>query len=93
MKRFRLSLGIIATTIIGSLALITGPAYAATYWAPGSSPLHVNENGVLHGRAIRIHAEMSTIGRTTVQRIAEGLAQRGLAMTCQVMAALQPTAA
>ena len=35
--------------------------------------------GVIHGSAIRIHAEMSTIGRTTVQRIAEGLAQRGLA--------------
>jgi 3-hydroxyisobutyrate dehydrogenase len=36
--------------------------------------------GVIHGRAIRIHAEMSTIGRPTVQRIAEGLAQRGVAM-------------
>ncbi|MFC7474576.1 NAD(P)-dependent oxidoreductase [Dankookia sp. GCM10030260] len=36
--------------------------------------------GVVHGRAIRVHAEMSTIGRTTVQRIADGLAQRGLAM-------------
>jgi 3-hydroxyisobutyrate dehydrogenase len=36
--------------------------------------------GVIHGSAIRIHAEMSTIGRTTVQRIAEGLAQRGLTM-------------
>lgn len=51
MKRFRLSLGIIAATIIGSLALITGPAYAAKYWAPGSSPLHVNQGGDLQGRA------------------------------------------
>jgi len=36
--------------------------------------------GVVHGSAIRIHAEMSTIGRATVQRIAEGLARHGLAM-------------
>lgn len=36
--------------------------------------------GVVHGRAIRIHAEMSTIGRPTVQRIAEGLAAQGIAL-------------
>jgi len=36
--------------------------------------------GVIHGSAIRIHAEMSTIGRPTVERIAEGLAARGIAM-------------
>lgn len=36
--------------------------------------------GVIHGRAIRIHAEMSTIGRPTVQRIAEGLAPRGITL-------------
>jgi 3-hydroxyisobutyrate dehydrogenase-like beta-hydroxyacid dehydrogenase len=36
--------------------------------------------GVIHGSAIRIHAEMSTIGRAIVQRIAEGLAERGLEM-------------
>ncbi len=36
--------------------------------------------GVVHGSAIRIHAEMSTIGRPTVRRIAEGLGARGIAM-------------
>lgn len=36
--------------------------------------------GVVHGRAIRIYAEMSTIGRPTVLRIAEALAPRGIAM-------------
>lgn len=36
--------------------------------------------GVIHGGAIRIHAEMSTIGRPTAQRIAEGLAQRNIAL-------------
>lgn len=37
-------------------------------------------DGVVHGRAIRIHAEMSTIGRPVVQRIAAGLAARGIAL-------------
>jgi 3-hydroxyisobutyrate dehydrogenase len=37
-------------------------------------------DGVVHGRAIRFHGEMSTIGRPAVQRIAEGLAPRGIAM-------------
>ncbi len=37
-------------------------------------------DGVVHGRAIRIHAEMSTIGRPGVQRIGEGLAARGIAL-------------
>ncbi|MDO9711374.1 NAD(P)-dependent oxidoreductase [Paracraurococcus lichenis] len=36
--------------------------------------------GAVHGSAIRLYAEMSTIGRPTVQRIAEGLAPRGIAM-------------
>lgn len=36
--------------------------------------------GVIHGRAIRIHAEMSTIGRPAVERIAQGLTARGIAM-------------
>lgn len=36
--------------------------------------------GVIHGGAIRIHAEMSTIGRPVMQRIGEGLAARGIAL-------------
>jgi len=36
--------------------------------------------GVLHGAAIRFHAEMSTIGRATVTRIADGLAARDIGM-------------
>lgn len=35
--------------------------------------------GVVHGRAIRVHAEMSTIGRPAMERIAAGLASRGIA--------------
>lgn len=37
-------------------------------------------DGVVHGRAIRIHAEMSTIGRPVLQRIADGLAMRNIAL-------------
>ncbi|MBR0669693.1 NAD(P)-dependent oxidoreductase [Neoroseomonas soli] len=40
----------------------------------------IGPDGVVHGHAIRIHAEMSTIGRPTVQRIGEGLASRGIAL-------------
>jgi 3-hydroxyisobutyrate dehydrogenase-like beta-hydroxyacid dehydrogenase len=35
--------------------------------------------GVVHGHAIRVYAEMSTIGRPAVERIAAGLAARGIA--------------
>lgn len=37
-------------------------------------------DGIIHGSAVRIHAEMSTIGRATVQRIAEGLRPRNVAV-------------
>jgi 3-hydroxyisobutyrate dehydrogenase-like beta-hydroxyacid dehydrogenase len=37
-------------------------------------------DGVLHGSAIRIHAEMSTIGAACVQRVAAGLAPRGITL-------------
>ena len=37
-------------------------------------------DGVVHGSAIRIHAEMSTIGSACVQRIEAGLAGRGIAL-------------
>ena len=35
--------------------------------------------GVVHGHAIRVYGEMSTIGRPAVERIAAGLAARGIA--------------
>ena len=35
--------------------------------------------GVVHGHAIRVYAEMSTIGRPAMERIAAGLAARGIA--------------
>jgi 3-hydroxyisobutyrate dehydrogenase-like beta-hydroxyacid dehydrogenase len=37
-------------------------------------------DGVLHGHAIRIHAEMSTIGRPAIEAIAQGLAARDIAL-------------
>src|SRR5918998_3315942 len=37
-------------------------------------------DGVAHGKAIRVYAEMSTIGRPAVERIAAGLAARGIAL-------------
>lgn len=37
-------------------------------------------DGVIHGRAVRVHAEMSTIGRDTIGRIAEGLAAKGIGL-------------
>ena len=36
-------------------------------------------DGVAHGRAVRVHAEMSTIGRGAVERIAAGLSAHGIA--------------
>jgi 3-hydroxyisobutyrate dehydrogenase len=37
-------------------------------------------DGVIHGRAVRVHAEMSTIGRDAIGRIAEGLAAKGIGL-------------
>lgn len=45
-----------------------------------SEAVALGPEGVIHGSAIRIHAEMSTIGPPAVHRIAEGFAPRGLAM-------------
>ena len=39
----------------------------------------LGREGVFHGHAIRVYAEMSTIGRPAVERIAAGLAARGIA--------------
>ncbi len=44
-----------------------------------SEAVALGPEGVVHGRAIRVHAEMSTIGRPAVERIAAGLAARGIA--------------
>ena len=45
-----------------------------------SERVALGPDGVAHGKAIRIHAEMSTIGRPAVERIAAGLAARGIAL-------------
>lgn len=45
-----------------------------------SEVVALGPEGVVHGKALRLYAEMSTIGRATVQRIAEGLAPRDIAM-------------
>lgn len=45
-----------------------------------SEEVALGPDGVIHGRAIRVHAEMSTIGRPAVERIAAGLAARGIAL-------------
>lgn len=37
-------------------------------------------DGVVHGHAIRIHAEMSTIGRRAIEAIAQGLAAHDIAL-------------
>jgi 3-hydroxyisobutyrate dehydrogenase len=37
-------------------------------------------DGIIHGRAVRIYAEMSTIGRPAMQRIGEGLGARGITL-------------
>jgi 3-hydroxyisobutyrate dehydrogenase len=44
-----------------------------------SEAVALGPEGVVHGRAIRVHAEMSTIGRPAVERIGAGLAARGIA--------------
>lgn len=38
----------------------------------------LGEEGVAHGNAVKIHVEMSTIGRARVERIASGLAAHGI---------------
>ena len=45
-----------------------------------SERVALGPDGVAHGNAVRIHAEMSTIGRPAVERIAAGLAARGIAL-------------
>ncbi len=45
-----------------------------------SERVALGPEGVVHGGAIRIHAETSTIGRPAAERIAKGLAARGIAM-------------
>ena len=45
-----------------------------------SEAVALGPDGVAEGKAVRIHAEMSTIGPATVGRIAEGLAARGIGM-------------
>ena len=44
-----------------------------------SEAVALGPEAVVDGRAIRIHAEMSTIGRPAMERIAAGLAARGIA--------------
>ena len=44
-----------------------------------SEAVALGPEGVVHGHAIRLYAEMSTIGRPAVERIAAGLAARGIA--------------
>lgn len=55
MHALRSMLGVAVLVVAGSLALVAGPAYAANYWAPGSSPLHVYQDGALQGRAYGYH--------------------------------------
>jgi 3-hydroxyisobutyrate dehydrogenase-like beta-hydroxyacid dehydrogenase len=43
-----------------------------------SEAVALGRDGVAAGRAVRFYAEMSTIGRPAVERIAEGLAARGI---------------
>ncbi|MFT3780111.1 MAG: NAD(P)-dependent oxidoreductase [Ottowia sp.] len=45
-----------------------------------SQQVALGEDGVAHGRAIRVYAEMSTIGREAVEDIAKQLAERGIEM-------------
>jgi 3-hydroxyisobutyrate dehydrogenase-like beta-hydroxyacid dehydrogenase len=54
--------------------------FACLPTAKVSEAASLGAEGVIHGEAIRVHAEMSTIGRAAVQRIAEGLAARGIGM-------------
>ena len=45
-----------------------------------SETVALGPEGVLAGRSVRVYAEMSTIGRQAVRRIANGLRSRGIAM-------------
>ena len=43
-----------------------------------SQAVALGPDGVVHGRAMKVYAEMSTIGRELVEAIAAGLAERGI---------------
>lgn len=45
-----------------------------------SEQVALGEGGVIHGTAVRHYIEMSTIGATTMERIASGLAAKGIAL-------------
>lgn len=61
------------------VADVAGIVLACLPNAEVSEAAALGPDGVVHGRAIRVHAEMSTIGRGAVERIAAGLAARGIA--------------
>ncbi|MBK1658335.1 NAD(P)-dependent oxidoreductase [Paracraurococcus ruber] len=63
-----------------SVADAAGIVFACLPSGMVSEAAALGPDGVFHGAAIRIHAEMSTIGRPVVQRIAAGLAPRGIAL-------------
>ncbi len=45
-----------------------------------SEAVALGPNGIVRGQAVRTYVEMSTIGRRTVGRIADGLAERGIGL-------------
>ena len=67
----------------GSPTAVADPAtcvFACLPSAAISEQVALAPNGVSGGRAVRLYAEMSTIGRQAVLRIAEGLQQRSIGM-------------
>lgn len=55
MRTLRSLLGVAVLVVAGTITLFTSPAFGANYWAPGSSPLHVYQDGALQGRAYGYH--------------------------------------
>jgi 3-hydroxyisobutyrate dehydrogenase len=72
--------GAVACTSAAQLGDVATIVLACLPKAEISEATALGAEGVIHGRAVRVYAEMSTIGRPTVERIADGLAAHGIAM-------------
>ena len=71
--------GAVAHASPKSVADAAGIVFACLPTGKVSEAVALGPEGVASGSAVRIHAEMSTIGPSTIGRIAEGLAARGIA--------------
>ncbi len=72
--------GAIAQASPAAVADVAACVFACLPSAKVSELVALGPDGVATGRAVRVYAEMSTIGQQAVRRIADGLQARGIGM-------------